>query len=457
MDKIFLTVLNMSLTAGFAVPVVFLVRLLLKRAPRIYSYLLWSVILFRLMCPFSVDSAVSLLPVSGQTIPKNIMYAQLPQINSGLSLLDSAVNRALPPAAPTASVNPLQVWIFIGEMVWLAGIAVLLAYSVISSVRLRQRLSDAEKMGDHIYVTERIRTPFVFGIRKPEIYLPAGLSETEKQYILLHEQTHIRRRDHIVKLTAYLTLCVHWFNPLVWAAFAAMTKDMEMSCDETVLRRMGNGIKKEYASSLLSLADGSRAAGVIPPAFGEGGVKSRIKNVLNYKQPTVWAMVLAVLLVGAAVAGLACNPGSTRSWPMNWNRKAASPLERIYQWRTPYVGDASAVGNITDAWLPMADLKKDGFELKTDQEPYQATIRFLSGEEAEAGFEEIEAAAEANAVILFSLVENLGRIAIDIDGGTVAVYERNQAEETFGNIWKQTETYDGFRELYETVTEIREP
>ena len=310
MDAAFLQVLNMSLTAGYAVLLVLAARLFLKKAPKIFSYALWSVVLFRLLCPFSFESLFSLLFINANPIPGNIMYAEVPQINTGINLVDNAANPILSAQTtlPGASVNPMQIWAFTGSMIWLAGIAVLLIYSLVSLLRLRANLVGAVRWRDNIYLADHIASPFVMGVICPKIYLPSKLSEREQDYIILHEQMHIRRFDHIIKIVAFLVLTVHWFNPLVWLAFILCVKDMEMSCDESVIKHMDTDIRKEYSASLLSLAAGRKIVAGIPLAFGEGDTKSRIKNVLNYKKPAFWIIVAALVVVLAVCVGLATNP-----------------------------------------------------------------------------------------------------------------------------------------------------
>lgn len=308
LDKIFLQVLNMSFTAGIVILFVFVVRLLLKNAPKIFSYVLWSVVLFRLICPYSFESIFSLLPTKVTPISQDIIYMTVPKIDTGISAINNAVNTSLPAATPYASVNPLQIWVFLGSTAWLLGIAILLLYSIVSLLRLHKQLRNAVHERDNIYLAEGLGTAFVMGLSRPRIYLPTTLSADEKRYILLHEQTHIKRFDHVVKILSFFVLCLHWFNPLVWLAFFLSNKDMEMSCDEAVIKKMGNDVKKEYSSSLLALATGKRIVGGIPLAFGEGDTKGRIKNVLNYKKPAFWVITVTLIAVVTMGVSLIANP-----------------------------------------------------------------------------------------------------------------------------------------------------
>lgn len=310
MEELFLSVLNMSLTASYVILFVILVRMLLKKAPKVISYALWAVVAFRLIVPFSFESMFSFLPRSMNTAPitPDIIYQQSPRINSGIEVVDSFVNKSLPAPTIEASANPLQIYIGFGAYIWILGIVALIFYSVISTLHLKRRLKGSRLIEHNIYEANNLKTPFVLGLIKPRIYLPVGLNIQERRYILLHEQTHIHRKDHIIKILAFLILSLHWFNPLVWIAFMLMNSDMEMSCDEKVLKEIQEDIKKPYAYSLLSLATGKHAINGSPLAFGEGIMKGRIKNVLNYRKPGFWAIALSIILVAAVGIGLMANP-----------------------------------------------------------------------------------------------------------------------------------------------------
>lgn len=315
MSELFLTVLNMSLTASYVILFVIPVRLLLKKAPKAVSYALWSVVAFRLVLPFSFESIFSLMPRNTNTvpIPHDIIYQQSPQINSGIEAVDSFVNQSLPAPAVGASANPLQIYVEIGSYIWVLGIIALLVYSLVSVLLLKRQLKGARLLEKNISEAKNLRTPFVLGLINPRIYLPVGLSKEEQNYILIHEQTHIRRKDHVIKTLAFLIASIHWFNPLVWIVFRLMNTDMELSCDERVLKVMNKDIRKPYANSLLSLAAGVHILNGSPLAFGEGNVKGRIKNVLNYKKFSFWVIaisVAAVIIVGIA---LIANPKQIRA------------------------------------------------------------------------------------------------------------------------------------------------
>ena len=328
MHRLFPIVCNMSLTASVVILAVLAVRLLLRRAPKVFSYVLWAVVLFRLPCPVSITSAVSLLGALGapaqertavtsvvEYVPADIVRNMAPAVTPlpqepfpaepGESII-SAVPSVTPPDA--APVSPLSGPVAVLTLTWLTGMALLLLYSVVSLLRLRRRLVGTVRLEDNIYLADYIPSPFVMGLFRPKIYLPSTLTETERGYILRHEQYHLRRRDHVVKLLSFLALCVHWFNPLVWAAFILAGKDMEMSCDEAVVRELGEDIRADYSASLLSLATGRRIVAGMPLAFGEGDTGGRIRNLLNWKRPQPWIIAVCAVVCVGLIALCAANP-----------------------------------------------------------------------------------------------------------------------------------------------------
>ncbi len=308
LESIFLHVLNMSYVGGGVIAIVLVVRFFLKKFPKKYSYLLWIVPLIRLVFPFSIESVISLIPFNPEPIPDTIMYDQMPTINTGISSVDRSINQILPTSEIVGSVNPMQVWIFIGAIIWLLGILVFIVYGVASYVKLKRKLLNSNIEQENIVYSDSFDTPFVMGIIKPKIFLPSFLSEPEREYILLHEQIHINRRDHIVRFISYIVLSFHWFNPMVWIAFFMSEKDMEMSCDEAVIYQLGDNVKKEYSTSLLSMATGRGRLSVSPLAFGEGETKGRIKNIIRFNKPKAYITVVAVLIITVVSIGLLVNP-----------------------------------------------------------------------------------------------------------------------------------------------------
>ena len=231
-------------------------------------------------------------------------------------------------SGPVAHTNgkPIQLWIELGEIVWLLGMLAILTYSFYTTVELYIKLQNAEHVSKNVYELTGLKTPFVFGITKPKIYLPAGLSNHEKSYIIKHEQTHIKRLDHLAKLLAFIVFSIHWFNPLVWLAFFLMTEDMELSCDESVIRELGSEVKKDYSTSLLMMSTGRRIIGASPLTFGENNVRRRIINILNYKKPRFWVVVIATIAVLTVGFGLITNP---RTVPSNSN---AEKIQKAETW-----------------------------------------------------------------------------------------------------------------------------
>jgi beta-lactamase regulating signal transducer with metallopeptidase domain len=307
MDKLFLSALNMSLTGAFVIAAIMLVRLPLKKAPKMISYCFWAVAGFRLAVPFTFEGVFSLIPFKSSPIPADIGFQAVPRIDSGTSTVDNAVSRILPAATPYYSANPLQIWISIGSYLWLAGIAVMLIYSIVSIALMKQRLRSAVNAGDNIFEAENLKTPLVMGLFRPKIYIPTGLTDEERRFILLHERTHIRRHDHAVKMFAFLLLCIHWFNPLAWVAFLLMCADMEMSCDERVMKELGSEIKHHYSLTLVRMSASRRIFNYSPLAFSEGGMKERVKNVLNFKKSSRRIVLAAVILVVVLTVGFAVN------------------------------------------------------------------------------------------------------------------------------------------------------
>ena len=321
MESVFIQILNMSLTASFVILGVLLLRVFLRRAPKIFSYVLWGVVLFRLLCPVSFSAGFSLLGAiktpgaeNGQVeyIPQDIGYMAEPSVELPISAVEDAVNGSFPAANPAGSINPMQIWLFVGAWVWILGIAILLAASGVSYWMLKRRLGDAKMQESGVYRTSQVDTPFVLGFFRPRIYLPDSLEERERGYILLHERIHIRRRDPLTRAVGFAALCLHWFNPLVWAAYFLSEKDMEMSCDEAVIRETGNSVKKEYTASLLSLSCGRRLLAGLPPAFGEGDTGKRIKNVLKYRSPKRALLIGVVVVCLAAAVFLLANPATRK-------------------------------------------------------------------------------------------------------------------------------------------------
>lgn len=314
-------ILNMSLTASVAIVFVLLLRLLLKKAPKVISYALWAVVLIRLLCPVSIESGLSLFGLfdtptvdmsehssAVEYIPSNIVHTEFPEVVLPVPGVGEAITEVLPQGEEQLRADPLEGPIFIATYVWWGGILVMAVYGLVTYLRLRRRLITASPLRDNIYLADDIDSPFVMGLFRPKIYLPSAMEEREQSYIILHEQHHIRRLDHVVKALAFAALCIHWFNPLVWVAFILSGKDMEMSCDEAVVRKLGTQIRADYTASLLSLATGKRIIAGMPLAFGEGNTKGRIRNLAKWKKPAVWVVIVAVIVCIILAVCLLTNP-----------------------------------------------------------------------------------------------------------------------------------------------------
>ncbi len=336
-------IVNMSLTAGIVVLAVLAARLFLKKAPKLFSYLLWGLVLFRLLCPVSFSSSLSAWKIfrqeqagsSMEYIPSGVIYEDWQQkvTEAGTETGEKepvSADEAGQKNTSALSVKPVTV---ISTWVWLAGMAIIMIYSYVNLISLRKRLAGAVPVKENsskqannqakssyvnIYETDCPAAPFVMGIIRPRIYLPLHLEEKEREYILLHEKTHIRRLDHIFKLLGFLALVIHWFNPLIWLAFRLAEKDMEMSCDESVMKHMEEDVRKEYSGSLLKMALNGRLSGKnglftgkaagTPLAFGESDVKARVKNVMKYKKPAILVSIISIAVIAVLVVILGTNP-----------------------------------------------------------------------------------------------------------------------------------------------------
>ncbi len=390
MEQLFISILNMSLTGSVIILAMLIVRLCFRRAPRSFTHVLWAAVLFRLLCPVSFSSSLSFLGIFAneavndgrmEYIPQDIGYQMEPTVNLPVPGISDVVNESLPAGNPAGSVNPLQVVLFIGAWIWILGMAIMVIRSALSLYFLKRKLKIAVWERENIYRMPGEGTPFVYGIFRPHIYLSQALGPEEERYMLLHEQIHIRRMDPLFRTLAYLALCLHWFNPFVWLAFSLSEKDMEMSCDEAVIRQIGSSIKKKYSASLLALASGQRMIKGIPLAFGEGDTKQRIENVLHYRKPArLLAIAAAIACVTLAVQFLAYPKGETDSdngktiyyGVVTYADMEGETLPRVV--RIPRLGDVD---------IPEADLVEPYIEIDFDGLEIGDLIRitFPKGEE----------------------------------------------------------------------------
>lgn len=310
MEAIFLKIFNMSITAGWLALAVILLRFLLKKVPKWLTVLLWGLVGLRLVCPWSLESVFSLIP-SAETLPQNITSTQTPQIHSGISYLNSTINPVISETlapTPEKSVTPMETVMLIAAVVWLCGVALMLLYTAVSFIKIRKSVREAVALRDNIWECDGVSTPFILGIFKPRIYLPSDLSESDFEYVIAHEKAHLKRRDHLIKPLSFLLLSVYWFNPLLWVAYVLLCRDIELACDEKVIKQMGSDSKKPYSTALINCSVSHRSITACPLAFGEVGVKSRIKAVLSYKKPEFWVVIVAVVTSVVVAVCFLTNP-----------------------------------------------------------------------------------------------------------------------------------------------------
>ena len=310
MSDLFLKIVNMSISASWLVLAVLLLRFVLKKAPKWVNVLLWGIVAVRLTFPFSIESALSLIP-SAETISPGIMMDTVPSVQTGVPAINSVINPVIGSSlapAPGASANPLQIWIPILSIVWVVGVAALLLYTAVSYWRLRRKVSEAVILRDNIFQSENVASPFVLGVFRPRIYLPYNMDGQDLSHVVAHEQAHIRRRDHWWKPLGFLLLTIHWFNPLMWLAYVLLCRDIELACDEKVIRELGNEQRANYTQALVACSVNRRMIAACPLAFGEVGVKERVKSVMNYKKPAFWIVVLAVITCVVVAVCFLTNP-----------------------------------------------------------------------------------------------------------------------------------------------------
>ncbi len=336
MGDIFLKLLNMSITASWLILAVLWIRLLFRKIPKWITCLLWGVVAIRLIFPFSIESAFSLQPsaepIRSSTIVEGEVVPYVPSIDSNIGVVEDTVNPLLAETfayQETESVAPLQVFTGIAGSVWLCGMVVLLIFALVSMIKLRLCVREAVRYKENIYICDAVKSPFILGIIKSRIYLSSALNEEEMDYIIAHEKAHLKRKDHLWKPFGYLLLCIYWFNPLCWIAYIMLCRDIELACDEKVIKDMSFGDKKEYSRVLLSCATQRRLVSVCPLAFGEVGVKERVKSVLNYKKSVFWITILAIIVCIIVAICFLTNP--EKEYQIRITIPAGSTEEIVYQ------------------------------------------------------------------------------------------------------------------------------
>ena len=314
MNELFLKIINMSISASWLILAVLILRLVLKQAPKWVNVLLWGIVAVRLICPFSFKSALSLIP-SAETFPEKIISGPSFDIQTGISPVDNRINDYLGDwyfEGVTVPANNGNNIMTILTIVWTIGILLLVAYTVISYWRLHREIDIAVRCKDNIFQSENVSSPFVLGIINPRIYLPFSMNEQDLEHVVAHEQAHIRRKDHWWKPLGFLLLTIYWFNPLMWLAYVLLCRDIELACDEKVIKKLGNEQRADYTQALVACSVNRRMIAACPLAFGEVGVKDRVKSVMNYKKPAFWGVVLAVIACVIVAVCFLTNPKQDR-------------------------------------------------------------------------------------------------------------------------------------------------
>ena len=315
MNRIFLQMLNISFQVSWLILAVLILRLVLKKVPRWIPCLMWGMVAFRLAVPFRIESALSLIP-SAEPVPVQIDRMSQPAIHSGIPVMDRAVNQVVASQFtpdPAASVNPLQIVVYLAAVLWIAGMACMLVYALISYIRLRRKVAASIRREQNVYLCDEIDSPFLFGMFRPRIYLPSDLQESYYQPVLLHEQAHLKRGDHIWKPLGFLLLGIYWMNPLCWVAYILFCKDMELACDEKAVNSMDHGTRADYCQALLACCSERKGLTACPVAFGESGVKERVRQITRARKPVFWVVAAALLLCAIVAVCFLTSPKTAAS------------------------------------------------------------------------------------------------------------------------------------------------
>ena len=356
MNELFLKIINMSISASWLVLVVLILRFVLKKAPKWVNILLWGIVAIRLICPFSFESALSLIP-SAETFPEKVISGPSFDVQTGITPVDNRINDYLGDRyfeGVTVPANNGNNIMTILTIVWTIGILLLVAYTVISYWRLRRKVDTAVRYKDNIFQSENVKSPFVLGIIKPRIYLPFNMNGQDLEHVVAHEQAHIHRKDHWWKPFGFLLLTIHWFNPLVWLAYVLLCRDIELACDERVIKELGNEQRADYTQALVACSVNCRMIAACPLAFGEVGVKDRVKSVMNYKKPAFWGVVLAVIVCVFVAVCFLTNPvtknNGTDGTVTEWFDYLETPDEMVWDGRLEI--NLPEFPGVTFRWYP---------------------------------------------------------------------------------------------------------
>lgn len=310
MENVFLELFNMSVTASWLVLAVLIFRFVFKKAPKSLRVVVWGLVAFRLVCPFSIESVLSMIP-STETVPQTIMTENTFRISSGIEMFDNPINEYLGDhyyEGVTVSTDAGSSFMSIVTMAWIIGMAVMLLYTIISYLRIVKKVKEATPLKENIWICDNISTPFILGVVKPRIFIPSSMTDEDLKFVIAHEQAHIKRGDHLWKPLGFTLLTVYWFNPVLWVAYTLLCRDIELACDEKVIKQMGAEVKKSYSEALINCSVPRRMISACPIAFGETDIKGRIKSVLNYEKPAFWVIVVAIISVIAIVICFMTNP-----------------------------------------------------------------------------------------------------------------------------------------------------
>ena len=379
MSAVFLKIVNMSISASWLVLAILLLRLVLKKAPKWISVLLWGFVAIRLLCPISIESVLSLIP-SAETVSPGIMLDRTPALQTGIGSVNNILNPVISELFTpnlTDSMNPLQLWVPLAAIVWLLGIGVMLIYTAVSYGLLRRKVAEAVLLRENIFQSENVDSPFVLGVIKPKIYLPFHMNEQDLAYVIAHENAHIQRKDHWWKPIGFMLLALHWFNPLMWLGYVLLCRDIELACDEKVIQEMDNENRADYTQALVDCSINRRRIAACPLAFGEVGVKERVKTVMNYKKPAFWLIVAAVIVCVVVAVCFLTDPPTDNDGAINFD---VAPPSILHHWEKEYVPGAEGIqGNVdTEKYLKISsdfEIGADWMGVAVFKDPHKAFLK----------------------------------------------------------------------------------
>lgn len=377
MSGLFLKIVNMSISASWILLAVLLLRLLLKKAPKWITVLLWGIVAIRLICPFTIESVMSLIP-SAETISPQVLIEN-PEINTGFHILNNTINPIIQDStvmvSPEKSINTLQLFVLIFSKIWVVGIAGMLLYTIISYIRVKRKIGTAILLRGNIFQSENVISPFVLGIIKTKIYLPFNMNEQDMEHVIAHERAHINRKDHWWKPLGFLILTLHWFNPLMWLGYVLLCRDIELACDEKVVKELNTEERADYSQALLTCSVNRRTIAACPLAFGEVGVKGRVKSVLHYKKPAFWIILVSVLVCLIAAVCFLTDPASARLQDIEDLSLNAIAEEEVTVWAgngESYTSVGVISQDLLQDLLNLKNIKKGNFsEPRNGQRPQQ--------------------------------------------------------------------------------------